>query len=181
MTKNYFWKVFDFEILNLKLCISEARKYKIHVHVGKIETWKFTDKSLAFTAIFLSLLISDYHIAVDIRNFEVTAFSSADDQFFSGLWVVVVSNKCSASTTESTIPFAKKFSWYKKKNMAHRRSIYKAKTNSFFEDNWRKLEFRGELFGESWFHNSIFQMQLVWLQIMPGICTPYWKNRAWIW
>ena len=90
-------------------------------------------------------------------------------------------NKCSASTTESTIPFAKKFSWYKKKNMAHRRSIYKAKTNSFFEDNWRKLEFRGELFGESWFHNSIFQMQLVSLQIMPGICTPYWKNWAWIW
>ena len=90
-------------------------------------------------------------------------------------------NKCSASTTESTIPFAKKFSWYKKKIMAHRRSIYKAKTNSFFEDNWRKLEFRGELFGESWFHNSIFQMQLVSLQIMPGICTPYWKNWAWIW
>ena len=44
-------------------------------------------------------------------------------------------NKCSASTTESTIPFAKKFSWYKKKNMADRISQYKAKKNSFFEDN----------------------------------------------
>ena len=36
--------------------------------------------------------IDSMHIAVEIQNFEVTAFSSADDKFFSGLWVVVVSN-----------------------------------------------------------------------------------------
>ena len=35
---------------------------------------------------------STVHIAVEIWNFEITAFSSADDQFFSGLWVIVVSN-----------------------------------------------------------------------------------------
>ena len=84
-------------------------------------------------------------------------------------------NKCSASTTESTIPFAKKFSWYKKKNMADRISIYKAKTNSFFEDIYVYLEFRGWRLSERRLDICIFQITLVSLQIMPGKGLPYWK------
>ena len=110
------------------------------------------------------------HIAVEIRNFEFTAFSSADDQFFSGLWVVVVSNKCSASTTESTIPFAKKFSWYKKKNMAHRRSIYKAKTNSFIEKIG--LGFGKSLYGNNLMKEWQLQNFLTRRQCAIVVCTP---------
>ena len=84
-------------------------------------------------------------------------------------------NKCSASTTESTIPFAKKFSWYKKKNMADRISIYKAKTNSFFEDIYVYLEFRSWRLSERRLDICIFQITLVSLQIMPGKGLPYWK------
>ena len=57
-------------------------------------------------------------------------------------------NKCSVSTTESAIQYAKKNSFYKKKNMADRISIYKAKTNSFFEENKTYRKFLCESIGE---------------------------------
>ena len=44
----------------------------------------------------------------------------------------------------------KKISFYKKKNMADRISIYKAKTNSFFEENKTNREFLCESIGEEW-------------------------------
>ena len=69
----------------------------------------------------------------------------------------------------------KKFSWYKKKNMADRISIYKAKTNSFFEDIYVYLEFRSWRLSERRLDMCIFQITLVSLQIMPGKGLPYWK------
>ena len=159
---------------------------KFPQHILHSLRWKITAISFFKKMIFFSIInhLPIHTLPLSTKFWNYHSFVSWRSIFFLLVTLVGVSNflsKYSASTTESTIPSVKKFSCYKKKNMAHRRSIYKAKTNSFFEDNWRKLEFRGELFGESWFHNSIFQMQLVSLQIMPGICTPYWKNRAWIW
>ena len=70
-------------------------------------------------------------------------FSLACDSCWCLKFFSMLVNKCSVSTTESTIHSAKKFNCYKKKNMADTISIYKAKTNSFFEDIYVYLEFRG--------------------------------------
>ena len=59
--------------------------------------------------------------------------------------------------------------------MADRISIYKAKTNSFFEDIYIYLEFRGWTLSERRLDICIFQITLVSLQIMPGKGLPYWK------
>jgi len=51
----------------------------------------------------------------------------------------------------------------------------KAKTNSFFEDIYFYLEFRGWRLSERRLDICIFQITLVSLQIMPGKGLPYWK------
>ena len=130
---------------------------------------------LLFDCIFLTIRA---HIAVEIQILKLPLFRQLTINLFLACELLlsqIFLNKCSASTTESTIPFAKKFSWYKKKNMADRISIYKAKTNSFFEDIYVYLEFRGWRLSERRLDICIFQITLVSLQIMPGKGLPYWK------